>query len=184
MTVDGERRGPVPATCFRRRRRARSSWPRATWTGSTARACPRTGPTSRRFPLTLISPASDQRITSTFGGVSGQRATPPLEMHPDDARARGLGDGARVRVWNDLGEVHLPLRITDVGAARRGVLAQGRVVPDERQRPDGLRALPRPPRRHLRGRLLQRRARRGGRVHDTSLTRSVRWHRPWIPTKS
>ena len=30
-------------------------------------------------------------------------------MHPDDARARGLADGATVRVWNDLGEVHLPL---------------------------------------------------------------------------
>ena len=30
-------------------------------------------------------------------------------MHPDDARARGLTDGALVKVWNDLGEVHLPL---------------------------------------------------------------------------
>ncbi len=35
-------------------------------------------------------------------------------MHPDDARARGLRDGVRVRVWNDLGEIHLPLRITDM----------------------------------------------------------------------
>jgi anaerobic selenocysteine-containing dehydrogenase len=34
-------------------------------------------------------------------------------MHPDDARARGLADGQRVRVWNDLGEVHLVLRVTD-----------------------------------------------------------------------
>jgi anaerobic selenocysteine-containing dehydrogenase len=41
-------------------------------------------------------------------------ATPPLEMHPDDAKARGLSDGMRVRVWNDLGEVHLPLRVRDV----------------------------------------------------------------------
>ncbi len=35
-------------------------------------------------------------------------------MHPDDARARGLRDGVRVRVWNELGEIHLPLRITDI----------------------------------------------------------------------
>ena len=52
------------------------------------------------------------------------------------------------------------------GAAGRGVLAQGRVVQDERQWPDGLRALPRPPRRPRRGRLLQRHARRGGRLRE------------------
>src|SRR5262245_23176643 len=57
------------------------------------------------YPLMLISPASDQRITSTFGGLHVGDGPPPLEMHPDDARARGLRDGARVRVWNDLGEV-------------------------------------------------------------------------------
>ena len=68
-------------------------------------------PVASRYPLTLISPASDERITSTFGGLDGA-APPPLEMHPDDAKARGLADGSRVRVWNDLGEVHLPLRVT------------------------------------------------------------------------
>jgi anaerobic selenocysteine-containing dehydrogenase len=66
------------------------------------------------YPLVLISPASDRRITSTFGGSPWSDETPPLEMHPDDARARGLRDGSTVRVWNDLGEVHLPLRVTDV----------------------------------------------------------------------
>jgi len=35
-----------------------------------------------------------------------------LEMHPQDAAARHLQEGMRVRMWNDLGEVHLPLRIT------------------------------------------------------------------------
>jgi anaerobic selenocysteine-containing dehydrogenase len=72
-------------------------------------------------PLILISPASDRRVTSTFGGLAASAETPPLEMHPDDARARGLADGTRVRVWNDLGEVHLPLRITD--SIRPGVVA-------------------------------------------------------------
>jgi anaerobic selenocysteine-containing dehydrogenase len=66
------------------------------------------------YPLTLITPASDRRITSTFGGSRPSDGTPPLEMHPDDARARGLGNGVRVRVWNELGEVHLPLKVTDV----------------------------------------------------------------------
>ena len=68
-------------------------------------------PVASRYPLTLISPASDQRITSTFGGLQGG-APPPLDMHPEDASVRGLRDGTRVRVWNDLGEVRLPLRVT------------------------------------------------------------------------
>jgi anaerobic selenocysteine-containing dehydrogenase len=72
------------------------------------------------FPLLLISPASDERITSTFGGLPAGDVTPPLEMHPDDARARGLRDGMRVKVWNELGEVHLPLKISD--AIRPGVV--------------------------------------------------------------
>ena len=69
-------------------------------------------PVASPYALTLLSPASDQRITSTFGGLNG-RATPVLEMHPADAGARGLEDGARVRVWNDLGEVRLLLKVTD-----------------------------------------------------------------------
>jgi anaerobic selenocysteine-containing dehydrogenase len=78
-------------------------------------------PFESAYPLTLITPASDQRTTSTFGGLAANDATPPLEMHPEDARARGLADGTWVRVWNDLGEVHLPLAITD--AVRPGVIS-------------------------------------------------------------
>jgi len=73
------------------------------------------------YPLLLISPASDRRITSTFGGLASSARTPSLDMHPDDARTRGLADGAAVTVWNDLGEIHLPLRITD--AVRPGVVS-------------------------------------------------------------
>jgi anaerobic selenocysteine-containing dehydrogenase len=69
-------------------------------------------PVESRYPLALISPASDKRITGTFGGCRDSAATPPLEMHPADANARGLRDGDRVKVWNDLGEVHLTLEIT------------------------------------------------------------------------
>jgi anaerobic selenocysteine-containing dehydrogenase len=70
-------------------------------------------PVNGGFPLALLSPASDKRTTSTFGGVPDRAEAPPLEMHPDDAAVRGLSAGARVRVWNDLGEVHLVLEVTD-----------------------------------------------------------------------
>jgi len=76
---------------------------------------PRFLPVESRYPLALITPASDRRTTSTFGQTRGDAVTtPPLEMHPEDAKARGLTNGMRVRVWNDLGEVHLPLLVTDV----------------------------------------------------------------------
>lgn len=77
-------------------------------------------PVTSSYPLALISPASDRRTTATFGGCRDSAEAPPLEMHPADARARGLRDGVTVKVWSDLGEVHLPLRITD--AVPRGVV--------------------------------------------------------------
>jgi anaerobic selenocysteine-containing dehydrogenase len=77
-------------------------------------------PIESPYPLVLITPASDERITSTFGGLPASDATPPLEMHPADARARGVREGDTVRMWNDLGEVRLPLHITD--AVRPGVV--------------------------------------------------------------
>ena len=78
-------------------------------------------PVESRYALALISPASDQRITSTFGGLHVADGAPPLEMHPDDALARGLREGMRVRVFNELGEIHLPLKISD--AVPRGVVS-------------------------------------------------------------
>jgi anaerobic selenocysteine-containing dehydrogenase len=64
-------------------------------------------------PLMLISPASDQRISSSMGHLAGSMAPPPLRMNPRDARERDLMGADRVRVWNDRGEVILPLEITD-----------------------------------------------------------------------
>jgi anaerobic selenocysteine-containing dehydrogenase len=77
-------------------------------------------PLGSSFPLTLITPASDQRITSTFGGLAVNDATPVLEMHPTDAAGRNLADGTLVRMWNELGEVYLPLCVTT--AVRPGVV--------------------------------------------------------------
>ena len=71
-------------------------------------------PMESPYPLALISPAANNRITSTFGGLEINRGPAVLEMHPGDAQARGLKDGDDVRAWNDLGEVFLVLKISDV----------------------------------------------------------------------
>jgi anaerobic selenocysteine-containing dehydrogenase len=84
-------------------------------------ALPRYLPVPSSYPLTLITPASDKRITSTFGGLPANDATPVLEMNPVDAAARGLVDGVPVKVWNELGQVFLPLRIT--ASVRTGVVS-------------------------------------------------------------
>jgi len=79
-------------------------------------------PHATDYPLALISPASDKRVSSTLLGAGGEPDdTPPLLMHPTDAAARFLATGATVRVWNDLGEVQLPLLVTD--AVPPGVVA-------------------------------------------------------------
>lgn len=76
-------------------------------------------PARPAWPLVLLSPASSKLINSIFGEFNLSR--PVLDMHPADAAARGLRDGARVRVFNDHGEVHVALRVSD--AVRRGVVA-------------------------------------------------------------
>ena len=71
------------------------------------------------YPLMLISPASDKRISSTL--LSGSRKAPPLLMNPGDAARRKLASGIEVKVWNERGEVVLPLKLTD--AVPPGVVA-------------------------------------------------------------
>ncbi|HEY2150310.1 MAG TPA: molybdopterin-dependent oxidoreductase [Vicinamibacterales bacterium] len=66
-------------------------------------------PATARFPLTLISPASERTISSTLAELP--RLDVKLLMHPDDARMRGLHEGDLVRVFNELGEVHVPLAV-------------------------------------------------------------------------
>jgi anaerobic selenocysteine-containing dehydrogenase len=69
-------------------------------------------PLTSAYPLSLITPSSDQRTTSTFGSLRYSDEA-WLDMHPQDAAVRHLTEGMTVRMWNDLGEVHLPLRITE-----------------------------------------------------------------------
>jgi anaerobic selenocysteine-containing dehydrogenase len=73
------------------------------------------------YPLMLVSPASDKRISSTLGGLAQSRRAAPLRMNPKDAAERKLEPGMDVRVWNDRGEVILTLDLT--AAVPPGVVA-------------------------------------------------------------
>jgi anaerobic selenocysteine-containing dehydrogenase len=77
--------------------------------GGLYRYAPDPAESDRRYPLALISPATDRTISSTLGEL--HRAQVPVSLHPDDAAARGIADGARVRVFNDLGAVRCRARI-------------------------------------------------------------------------
>src|SRR5262249_11801642 len=76
-------------------------------------------PATERFPLALISPASDRTISSTLGELP--RPDVKLTMHPDDARERGLEQGDLVRIFNDLGEVHCGIDVSV--SIRRGTVS-------------------------------------------------------------
>jgi tetratricopeptide (TPR) repeat protein len=67
-------------------------------------------PATTRYPLSLISPASEHTISSTLGELRPGVAR--LKMHPDDAHPRSITDGCSVRVFNDLGDVHCEASIT------------------------------------------------------------------------
>jgi anaerobic selenocysteine-containing dehydrogenase len=59
-----------------------------------------------RYPLALISPPAHTFLNSTFVNVASLRRSagkPVLEIHADDARARGITAGARVKIYNDRG---------------------------------------------------------------------------------
>jgi anaerobic selenocysteine-containing dehydrogenase len=77
----------------------------------------------QRFPLAMISPPARNFLNSTFVNVTSLRAIegePVLEIHADDAAARGVASGAMVRVFNDRGEYRCRAEISP--RARRGVV--------------------------------------------------------------
>jgi anaerobic selenocysteine-containing dehydrogenase len=97
-------------------------------------------PGTGRYPLALISPASDRTISSTLGELP--RSDARLTMHPDDAQARGLEDNDLVRVFNDLaGALHRE-RESSIGGqspARKGCGGAAPVTaPPRRAAPDTL----------------------------------------------
>jgi anaerobic selenocysteine-containing dehydrogenase len=67
-------------------------------------------PGSEQYPLALISPASDRTVSSTLGELP--RPAVRLDMNPEDADRRGLEENDVVRMFNNQGEVRLPVHIT------------------------------------------------------------------------
>lgn len=76
-----------------------------------------------RHPLAMISPRARHFLNSSFVNVASLRAIegePLLEIHADDAAARGIADGQMVRVYNDRGEYHCRAHVS--ARARPGVV--------------------------------------------------------------
>lgn len=79
---------------------------------------------SPEFPLVLTSSKLRQFTHSTGRGIPALREQVPepyLEVHPDDARAHGVRDGAMVRLATATGAIRLRARVSTAVAA--GVVA-------------------------------------------------------------
>jgi anaerobic selenocysteine-containing dehydrogenase len=80
-------------------------------------------PLAARYPLAMISPPARNFLNSSFVNVASLRESerePLLEMHPQDAAARGIADGAMVEVFNERGRYHCRARVGE--RARPGVV--------------------------------------------------------------
>lgn len=78
---------------------------------------------STDYPLAMISPPARNFLNSSFVNVKSlrdQEVEPLLEMHAQDAAARGINDGATVRVFNQRGVHHCKVKISQ--RARPGVV--------------------------------------------------------------
>ncbi len=74
--------------------------------------------------LSLVCPAAHHFVSSTFGNqerLRNKEVAPTLRIHPQDAEARAIRHGQKVRVWNERGECHLVANVTE--DVRPGVLA-------------------------------------------------------------
>ena len=76
-----------------------------------------------RYPLAMISPPARNFLNSSFVNVKSLRdieGEPLLEIHPQDAAARGIADGAVVAVFNDRGRYVCKAHVSE--RARPGVV--------------------------------------------------------------
>ena len=102
-------------------------------------ALPEWRPRRSAYPLTLISPASDKRISSTLLAPAAAAKAPPLMMHPDDARGARPETAARCGCGTISARSILPLEITDevppgVVASEKGAWLADQPRPDRRSR--------------------------------------------------
>jgi anaerobic selenocysteine-containing dehydrogenase len=76
-----------------------------------------------KYPLAVISPPAHNFLNSSFANLPSflkAEKEPHLDIHPDDAGARAIGEGDRVRIFNDRGAFTATARVTD--KARPGVV--------------------------------------------------------------
>ena len=69
-----------------------------------------------RYPLALITPPARNFLNTSFANMPRfvqQEGSPKLEIHPQDAVARGIADGDRVRIHNDRGAFHARAVLTE-----------------------------------------------------------------------
>jgi molybdopterin guanine dinucleotide-containing S/N-oxide reductase-like protein len=86
----------------------------------------RWGKGAKSYPLEFLGRKADNYMNSTFANLDGHRkmearTSQRLEMHPLDAKSRGIADGDAVRVWNDRGSLTLTALIN--GSVPPGVVA-------------------------------------------------------------
>jgi anaerobic selenocysteine-containing dehydrogenase len=68
------------------------------------------------LPFLLVTGPNHSFINSTFGNqdrLKRLEKQPTVDMHAEDAAARGLQHGDRVRVWNDRGECLITLKVAN-----------------------------------------------------------------------
>lgn len=71
---------------------------------------------ARRYPLAIISPPARHFLNSSFANVESLRGIEGeqrCELHPQDAAARGIAEGDRVRVFNDRGSFLARASVSD-----------------------------------------------------------------------
>jgi anaerobic selenocysteine-containing dehydrogenase len=76
-----------------------------------------------RYPLMLLTPPARHYLNSSFSAIPSLAAEvgePWVDLHTDDAAARGIADGERVRVFNARGAFEAVARVGT--KARTGVL--------------------------------------------------------------
>ncbi len=90
----------------------------------------------RRYPLEMISSKNDDSMNSTFGyRDSVDQQTAVLHVHESDARARGIRNGDRVRMYNDRGSLILAAEVDGVvppGVVRAPAVRWNKLSPDGR----------------------------------------------------
>jgi anaerobic selenocysteine-containing dehydrogenase len=81
---------------------------------------------AERYPLEFLSRKADNYMNSTFANLDGHRKmeaakSNKLDMHPQDAKSRGIADGELVRIFNDRGSLRLTAHVN--GSVPAGVVA-------------------------------------------------------------